>query len=279
MPAFRLAAGASTPRWVSSELPVRWSLTMSWCNKLASTPSVGLKFDYHFAPSTDILDVLAPILDKLVEGDKTKFVINRQDPFAIEFTTEDGFHYGVDPSRVWIDFQHRLRVKPTSGGPPVAELLSRPAPFSELLPDVSKRLIDASDRIVAISPRKLTRVGVVASTSVADDELPPGMARFIQYIGRPWHGFVEQYSFQITADLGKSDDWFDRCTHIVIKSEDPEQLLTLRFDWHRTFVSGRAATHESLKEALDQAAVASMAYFEDLAEGNRFDEELIRSAT
>ncbi len=125
---------------------------MSWCNKLASTPSVGLKFNYHFAPSTDILDALTPILDGLVAGEKTKFAINSQEAFAVEFTTEDGFHYGIDPSRVWIDFQHRLKVKPISGGPPIAELLSRPAPFSELLPEVSKRLIDATERILTVSP-------------------------------------------------------------------------------------------------------------------------------
>src|SRR6267378_4324981 len=110
---------------------------MSWCDKLASTPSVGLKFDHHFAPSSQILEVLKPILDPLVDGEKVKFVINKQDPFTIELTTEDGFHYGIESSRVWIDFQHRMRVKPSSGGPPIAELLSRPAPFSELLPDVS----------------------------------------------------------------------------------------------------------------------------------------------
>jgi hypothetical protein len=252
---------------------------MSWCDKLASTPAVGFKLDYHFAPSTDILDVLTPILDRLVEGDKVKFTLNRQDPFAIELTTEDGFHYGVDPSRVWIDFQHRLKVKPTSGGPPVAELLSRPTPFSDLLPDVSQRLIDASELIVKVPPRKLMRVGVIASTLVAEDDLPPGMKRFIEYIGRPWHGLVEQYTFQITADLEKTADWFDRCTHIVTRTEDPEQLLTLRFDWHRTFVTGRVATRESMQEEISRAEEKSMAYFEDLAEGSRFDEELIRSAT
>ncbi len=28
---------------------------MSWCDKLASTPSVGVKLDYHFAPSSESL--------------------------------------------------------------------------------------------------------------------------------------------------------------------------------------------------------------------------------
>jgi hypothetical protein len=253
---------------------------MSWCDKLASTPAVGLKFDYHFSPSTDILDMLSPILDRLVEGDKVKFTINRQDPFAIELTTEDGFHYGVDPSRTWLEFQHRLRVKQTSAGPPVAELLSRPRPFSELLPDVSTRLIDASEPIVKSPARKLMRVGIIASTMVSDEDLPPGMKRFIEYIGRPWHGRVDQYSFQITSDLDKkADEWFDRCTHVVFKAEDPEQPLTLRFDWFRTFVKGRVATRGLMQEEVGRAEEKSKAYFEDLAEGSRFDEELIRSTT
>ncbi len=169
---------------------------MTWCDKLAATPSVGFKFDYHYASSTAILDALAPVLDKLVDAEKVKFAlterpkftINRQDPFAIELTTDDGFHYGVDPSRVWVEFQHRMRIKPVSGGPPVAELISRPAPFSELLPQVSDQLMDAARLIPGIDKRTLTRVGVVASAFVDEQDLPPGMARFIQYLGRPWKG-------------------------------------------------------------------------------------------
>ncbi len=252
---------------------------MSWCDKLASTPSVGLKFDNHFAPSAEILEVLKPILAPLVKRERATFVINRLDPFALELTTEDGFHYGVEPTRVWIDFQHRMRVKPTSGGPPVAELLSRAAPFSDLLPEVSSRLLDAMKQILEIAPRKLVRVGIVTTSQTAQEDLPPGIARFIDYIARPWQGFVEQYSFQITADLGKNDSWFDRCNHVVIRPEDPEQLLTLQFDWHRTFVSERTATIDLIKDEIDRAALDSMKYFEDLGEGNRFDEELIRNPT
>jgi hypothetical protein len=237
-----------------------------------------VKFDNRFAPSAEILEVLKPILDPLVKRDRPKFLINRLDPFALELTTEDGFHYGVEPSRLWIDFQHRLRVKPMSGGPPVAELLSRAAPFSELLPEVSARLLEAAKQILEISTRKLMRVGIVTSTQVAQEDLPPGIKRFIDYIARPWNGLIEPYSFQITAELAKTDNWFDRCNHIVIKSDDPDQLPVLQFDWHRTFVDERTATLDLIREEIDRAARDSMTYFEDLGEGNRFDEELIRGA-
>ena len=254
---------------------------MSWCDKLASTPSIGVKLDNHFAPSAEILEVLKPILDPLVERERPRFLINRLDPFAVELTTEDGFHYGIEPSRLWIDFQYRLRVKPVSGGPPVAELLSRAAPFSELLPEVSSRLLEATKKVLEIAPRprKLKRVGIVSMTQVSEADLPPGIGRFIDYVARPWHGLVGQYSLQITADLRKTDDWFDRCNHVVVKPDDPEQLLMLQFDWHRTFVKERDATLDLIKEEISRAEPDSMKYFEELGEGNRFDEELIRSAT
>jgi hypothetical protein len=249
---------------------------VSWCDRLASTPSVGFKFDSHFAPSAEILEVLKPVLDPLVERDRPKFTINRLDPFSLDLSTDDGFHYGIDHCRAWIDFQHRIRVKPVSGGPPVAELLSSAAPFSELLPQVSNRLLDAARLLLEIHPRKLIRVGIVTSTNVAEDDLPPGISRLLTYMGRPWKGLLEQYSFQITATLEKNENWVDQCSHVLVKPEDPEQLPTIRFDWGRTFLKERSATPESLKKELDQVVKDSMKYFEELGEGNRFDEELIR---
>ena len=124
----------------------------------------------------------------------------------------------------------------------------------------------------------MTRVGVVTTTRVEQAELPPGMLRFIQYVARPWGGNLENYSIQLTTVLNEGAEWVDRCTHIIIDQE-PGELPMLRLDWNRTFKASREATPHTLKEAVEAASEASLAYFEDLAEGNRFDEELIRSAT
>lgn len=250
---------------------------MNWCDKLASTPSVGLKFDHHFAPTAELLEVLKPILDPLVRHDKARFNIDRLAAYDLELTTEEGFHYGFDSSRIWVEFQHRLRAKPVSGDRPVAELISRAAPYSELLPDVSDRLLDATKQVLQIEKRKLVRVGVITTTLVDENDVPPGIARFIEYIGRPWSGKVDNFSFQITGELERNDKWIDRCIHTIVKPEDPEQLPMLKFDWYRTFKDARPATIELVKEELGRATIDSSKYFEDLAEGNRFDEELINS--
>ena len=252
---------------------------MSWCDKLASTPAIGFKLDQHFLSSDAILNAIAPILDRWVEGDKQLFTVDKKEAFLLELSTQDGFFYGLDSSRAHVTFKHQLKAKSVSGGPPVMEMLSHPLPFTELLPEVSKRLIEAVLLIPGIKERTIVRVGIISFTTVADDEVPPGIARFIKYIGRPWKGSVESLTCNIIAEIKNASDWSDRCIHTLVKTDDPEELLTLKFDWQRTFTSPRRATPEALKEILERAEKASKEYFEELAEGSRFDEELINTTT
>lgn len=250
---------------------------MSWCDKLASTPGVGIKLDRHYVSGHAILDAISPILDTWADGEKQKFVIDKDESFILALTTDNGFHYGIEPTRIHVTFNHRMQPKPISGGPPVLEMLSSPLPYSELLPEVSKRLSEVTLLVPGVKTRTVTRVGVISSTLVANDELPPGIARFIKYISRPWDCLPENYSIHITTELDKTADWSDRCIHLIHKPEDSEQLLTLRFDWQRLFTIGHAITPDSLKEILTTAEKASTKYFEDIAEGNMFDEEIIVS--
>lgn len=252
---------------------------MSWCDKLASTPSVGFRLDYQFMSGGAILDAFAPMLAKLADGEKQKFNIERLEASVAAYTTEDGFHYAVEPSKIHVAFRHSLKAKPISGGPPVMEMISRPLPFSELVPEVSEKLIEATSLLPGIKNRKVTRVGIVAATQVANEDLPPGIARFIKYVGRPWKGRVDAYSFQIVGALGEAPGWTDRCVHTLNRPEDAEQLVTLNFDWQRSFTTGRSTSRDSLEEIVSSAEKASSKYFEELAEGNQFDEDLISSAT
>ena len=42
---------------------------MTWCDKLASTPVVGLKLEWGYASGNKILDCLSPVLMKLNVGE------------------------------------------------------------------------------------------------------------------------------------------------------------------------------------------------------------------
>lgn len=250
---------------------------MSWCDKLASTPMIGFKFEPHVMSSEEILRAFGPILDRSFAGDAAKFSAEFPDAISFAFTTEDGFTYGVDSTRIHVQFRHRMKARPVSGGPPVMELLSRPQPFSELLPEATERLIEATLLLPGISKRQLRRVGVISVTQVDEHDVPPGIGNWIKYLGRPWGGEIDGMSFSINSTLRKSASETDRCVHILKRPENDDELLTLQFDWQREYALPRAVTEASLKAATAEAHKGALAYFEELAEGSRFDEKLIEN--
>ncbi len=248
---------------------------MSWCDKLASTPAVGLKLSHQYISGSALLDALSPLFNSWTDGNKPKFTLERVEPFSIEATSETGFKYVVEPTRLYVDFQHRMKVKPVSGGPPVVELLSKPLPYTTLLPEVCSRVVQATEMVAGKDPRLLERIGIVTTSTVSEEETPPGIRRFIRYVAKPWGKFLDHYQISVTAELDRNDNWHDKCIHQIIKPDDPEALLTIKFDWQREFHNPKAVNTAMLKPLLASAQDGAMDYFEDLAEGSRFDVELI----
>jgi hypothetical protein len=248
---------------------------LSWCDKLAATPAVGLKLSARYVSGSSLLDALSPLFDTWFEGGKPKFSLERAEAFAIEATSESGFKYVVEPTRLYVDFHHRLRVKPVSGGPPIVELLSKPLPYTTLLPEVCSRVINATELVVGKETRLLEKIGVVTTATVSEEEMPPGIRRFINYVAKPWGHFLNYYQISVSAELDRNENWHDKCVHEIVKPEDPEALVTVKFDWQREFHQPKAINIASLKSLLASAQDCALNYFEELAEGNRFDVELI----
>lgn len=143
---------------------------------------------------------------------------------------------------------------------------------------VTSKLIQGTLLLPSPKSRTVKRVGVISTTVVEDHEAPPGITRFIEYVGRPWGGKLDHFSFSIVADIGKGQGYADRCIHSIQRPEDREQLMTITLDWQRQLTSGNPINLESLKELAERAEKAALKYFEDVGEGSRFDEKLIRDA-
>lgn len=252
---------------------------MSWCDKLASTPGVGFGLEAHYTSVAAIQDALAPVLDKHAHRDSAEFQLDEvNDPFNFAFTTNDGFQYGIQPSRVFVSFRHRLKIKQVSAGLPTIEMTSVSLPFSELLPEVSQRLIDATLALPEAEKREVFRVGVFTQTVVDKEQAPPGILRFIDYIARPWNGLTDSFALQITTEVEKSEDYRDRCIHTLHQGEKDDELLQINLDFQREYKKGQHATKDVLRNILSNTERGALAYFEDLAEGNRFDEDILRNS-
>lgn len=251
---------------------------MSWCDKLASTPSVGIWFSDHYVSSGRILDSLSPIFDKLVIDGKPKFTLNKSDAFSAEISTEYGFQYGITPSQLSVSFGHRLKIRQVSGGPPTVDMLSDLKPYSKLLPDACEKLLQATSYAIDFKTRLIKRIGIVSSTSVSEDELPPGVKRLISYLGRPWPNQLKYFDVQLVTTLKSTSGYFEQCVHHITKSEGSEEkLIVLKFDWQKTYVDARTMTLDSLRTELDSSQDSALKYFEELAIGNMFDEEVLNA--
>jgi hypothetical protein len=224
-------------------------------------PTVGFKMEPHFLSSDAIIDRLSPI--------------EQQDSFGFTFAADNGFRYAIGPQKITVNFVHRMKARPMSGGPPVMELITTPQPYTKLLKETSDLLVEAVTLISQGRPRQIERVGVITQTAVAEDEIPPGFNRLIDYLGRPWKNRVPYLNLAVCGELGETANSSDRCIHSVTKPEDETKLFTLQLDWQRTFAPGRLGTTASLSDIVNEAEKHALQYFEDVAEGNRFDEQLI----
>jgi hypothetical protein len=251
---------------------------VSWCDKLASTPTIGLRFDYRYASGASLIDHMAPLLGRHVSSDKQRFSIEKMDAISVTIGTEEGFSYSVDPTKIVVTFGHRIRVKPSSAGLPVGELVSSTKPFTKMLPEVRDRLVDLLSMLPKVEDRKLLRIGIVSNSRVDDDDMPPGIRRFVEYMARPWAGSAEQYTLSLLSELNDQAGRKERCFHQLQKTEDPDQLIGMTFDWQRLFDPPRPVVLSSMRDMIDQAADVALDYFEDIGQGNRFDEQLIRTA-
>jgi hypothetical protein len=124
--------------------------------------------------------------------------------------------------------------------------------------------------IPGIERRKVERVGVISTTVVSEEEMPPGIQRLIERSNQPW-GVVQYYSFQLVSKLVETDEYWDRCIHTFTKKEGENQIPTLTFDWQRFFKQQHPARKNVLVEAAEKGQGAALAYFERLAEGAGFD--------
>ncbi len=197
--------------------------------------------------------------------------MGKQDSFGFELTTEDGFTYVVNQESISVSFVHRLKLKNRSGDYPVAEMISRPQPYTKLLPIVCERLLEVTALLINPKYRFLEEIGIVTSTIVDEDEAPPGIHRFNDYVGKPWSNELDAYGLQIVARLNDHSDKADRCIHNISRAENEDGLVNLRFDWQRKFKNQHPIpTTERLSELFKTARKDALAYFEELAEGDRF---------
>lgn len=82
----------------------------------------------------------------------------------------------------------------------------------------------------------------------------------------------------ISSIIDEQEDWIDGCIHQVVIQEDPDAPVTVQFDWGRKFKNSRKTDRQALIKVGQECQEMALKYFEELAVGDRFDEELLASS-
>ncbi|WP_363347930.1 hypothetical protein [Methylocystis echinoides] len=214
-------------------------------------------------------------MEHLRDGDEPAFGIEALDHLQVVLTTNQGFQYSVNPSRISVTFASRAKIKHRTAMETTIENLSEVKPFSELLPLVCEKLIEAAMLLPSAEKRRFSRIGIVSRTLAQETEFPPGIKKLIEHLGKPWAGGLDAYNVSLTAQLGSSSKWAERCIHQLAKSDaGGGNVPILNLDWQRAFKAEQHLNREALVREMNAARSAAVHYMEELAEGNMFDEDL-----
>jgi hypothetical protein len=246
---------------------------MLWCDKLASTPAVGFQIDPYFAGADNIMEALSPMIASWGgTQQQPNFAMSSPSMGRLEISRNEGNNYTIDPTTVAVTFQHKMRHRWASGGLPYSELISKPAIYSDLVKNVMDELIEVALLLPDRKQRSVQRFGLVSTTVVLIEDVPPGVLKFIDHFTRPWKGNVTGFKVnELIGILKEDDDVLERCIHTITKNETEDQLLTLHFDWQRYFKKSVPIEEESLLKACKNAKTSAFEYLESLAVGDIFD--------
>ena len=203
--------------------------------------------------------------------------MSRQEALLLVVEDESGFVLQFSPKRTSISFQHRVKVRSTSGDAnPTVQMLTEPRPFTQLLDEVSQMLMHVLHALDPKANGVIERIGIVSATNLSDEDCPPGIRNLLAYFGKPWGEPLDKgYSVTMTNPLHKAEKYSDRCIHTLQKAEEEDDALILaKFDWQRKFDDARSV--RGVGDALGSCKSAALTYFEHLAEGKNINAVLNR---
>lgn len=259
---------------------------MSWSDKLASTSGLGFALTPHHTSGMGLLDAIAPILDRAKSREGTGFDVQALDQFNAQIVTNEGYQYAMNPRSVGTEYVYRVHVQNQSGAAPVAKFLSTIIPYSRQLEELTGRLVELAGLMPNASKREIVRLTVMTAASVAPEDLPPGIQGLIRYMGRPWSQQIDAYNLRVAGNLGADEVGNQlRCVHTIGRAAPPETkepqpndgLVSVRFDWQRKFKTPRRIEAKAMRELIADGIRDANKYFEEIAAGDRFDENILSS--
>lgn len=234
---------------------------MAWLDRVLAIPVIGLHVRSNMALAVKFLELMAPVID---ENSRACGEIDiATGPADLQVGVADGFRYTLSHDNLLITYKPSARAEPRAGMLPefkVPEI----APYSRLI----KQAMDHLERVIQIlGPKKLEvlRFGVVATASLDPKNLPPGVAGFIEQLGKSWPNGVFRAETNLLNRYRETEVLADQCHHqLRYDKGNPTADVAFALDWQRVWK--KPLERANILE-LREAHEAALGYFEDFGSG------------
>ena len=240
---------------------------MTWLDHVLATPIVGCAFKPSFQTAQDYLSALRPLLKRW--GETADLSITAEKPMSLTIENKNGFSYSIEPDKFVVQFRYRYELKQKPGDivPQLSGLEVKK--YSSLLENTIDEYCEAFDQIAVAESRTLGRLGIVANCRLDGEALPPGVALFLKYLGRPWGGSLAKCQAHLLGTISESDKIKDRCHYQIDVNDDRKNDVRLTLDWQRLFLSEpQVSRGKLLREHFKKCSGDAMAYFELFGKGD-----------
>ncbi|MBI3271501.1 MAG: hypothetical protein HYZ53_21100 [Planctomycetes bacterium] len=241
----------------------------TWLDQVTAVPTIGLLTEVGFLSTQEYVSILRPTLEKFCAAAKS-YAIDSPGPMNLLVRTSDGFNYKFDETNVVVDFKalsseaRPMGSSPSSGSAPPSPSL----PFSNLLDMCIERILQLWEPLAKIRPRRLQRIGLMA-TGVFDPGPPaPGVAAFVGHLEHPWPLGSRKLAANVLAILEDEVGVRTQCHHMIQMNKSEEgATLALQLDWQRVWTVPREAASGQMASLLGECKTAAIDYFERFGRG------------
>jgi hypothetical protein len=241
---------------------------VSWLNMSIATPVVGIQVLPDMRVAYSYPQLSASYFNSVIQELRSQELSHRYTfsdntvSGGFIFTTSTGFSYTLKHDSINASYTYSHVENRTPDGwinyePPEVKL------YTELLSETIKRMKALLSVFTEEHKLQVVRIGIVANIQLIKDSAPPGIQLWIDHLGKPWEGKLNNCQTSLLVDLGQKGAVSTRCLHSMsfdFTSQPDEIKLTL--DWQRIYEPCLWTGRSNLDFPLEEIKKEALEYFE-----------------
>lgn len=230
-----------------------------WLDSVRVVPTIGLRFVPTLDTASLLIGRLKPLLLKWQSTYVGLKVSTQNEKVSIE--RPDGYEITVGSENLACKFYYISSIVEIGQDQPIIRYQSPRVPFAQICNGIQEVLGEILAELSKDGNRSIKLIGVVAEGNFDPEAPPPGFEAYLKHLGLPWRDGILEINGDVVALLNSSDDFTDRCHHVVQKPIDKEKVVNFKLDWQRVWSRSDTPNLSKLKNNMADARKAAFDYF------------------